>query len=436
MNKNKFSSKIGLILTAVGSAVGMANVWGFPYKFQDGGLVFLIFYVLFAALFSYVGLSSEFAAGRLSQTGTLGAYEKIFMSEGKNKTLARFIGYLPLIGTFLISIGYSVIVAYILKALVDSVTGTLFTVDSTTWFEGISANNYSVVPYHLFVIVATILTCIGGARTIEKTNKVLMPAFFILFLLLAIRVATLPGAIDGYKYMFRLDMSKLNLSTIIAAMGQAFFSLSITGSGMIVVGAYIDKNVDIVSSSKQTGLYDFIAAILSSCVMIPALTVFGMDQVGGPGLLFVSLPTIMQNIELGRILSVFLYLAVVFAGISSLQNMFEAVTESLTFRYKGLSRNVALIGIAIIALLIGVNMETIDRFGPYMDYISIYIIPIGASIGAITWFYVLAKDKLLSEINLASDRKYSGSWYKLGKYLYVPLAVILTVLALVFKISF
>ena len=129
-------------------------------------------------------------------------------------------------------------------------------------------------------------------------------------------------------------------------------------------------------------------------------------------------------------------MAVFFAGISSLQNMYEAVAESLTSRFPKLKRNLVLATIGLLAILVGVNMEGIASFGPYMDIISIYVLPIIATIGAITWFYILKKDLLLSEINKASKRKYGDGWYKLGKYVYVPLTIILTVLALALQIAF
>ncbi|WP_282930065.1 sodium-dependent transporter [Anaerococcus sp. Marseille-Q7828] len=433
MNK-KFSSRLGLILSAVGSAVGMANIWGFPYKFQEGGLVFLLFYILFAGIFSYVGLSSEFAVGRMAKTGTLGAYDHAFKS--KNKNIGRFIGYIPLIGTFLIAVGYSIIVAYVLKGFIDSLTGEIFLKSSDIWFESFANREHSVVIYHILIIIITLLTCFGGASSIEKTNKIMMPTFFILFLVLAIKVATLPHALDGYKNMFAYNPDNLNIRTIVNAMGQAFFSLSITGSGMIVVGAYIDKDEDIVESSVQTGFLDTMAGLISSCVMIPAVSVFAMDKLAGPALLFVSLPTILNNIRFGRIFAIILYLAVVFAGISSLQNMFEVIAESMTHRFEKLTRKTVFISLGLLVFLLGINLETIDSFGPYMDIVSIYIIPIGASIGAITWFYVLQKDKLLAEINLSAKRNYGQKWYKIGKYVYVPIAITITILALVFKISF
>lgn len=433
---NKFSSKLGFILTAVGSAVGMANVWGFPYKFQRGGIVFLLAYIVFVSIFSYCGLASEFAVGRYAQTGTLGAYNKAFKSRNSDTKVGKFIGYIPLIGSLLIAIGYAVIVAYVLKALIDSLSGAILTVDTKTYFDGFSLKPYSVVPFHFFIIAVTLLSCIGGASTIEKSNKIMMPAFFVLFVILAIRILTLPNAFEGYKYMFRFDPEMLSWGTILEAMGQAFFSLSVTGSGMLVVGAYLEDKEDIVSSSKMTGFLDTIAAMLASFVMIPAIIVYNMDQAGGPGLLFQVLPTILQDMAAGRIFAIILYVAVVFGGISSLQNMFEVVAESLMKRHPKLKRNLVLFLIGIAVFAIGVNMEMISQWGPFMDIISIYIIPIGAMIGAVTWFWIMKKDILVAEINKGAKKKYGDSWYNLGKFVYTPIAVILCIIALVFKISF
>lgn len=437
--EKKFSSRLGFILTAVGSAVGMANVWGFPYKFQDGGMFFLLFYLVFVALFAYVGLSSEFAIGRRAGTGTLGSYEYALNSKNNKKTHSFFsknIGILPLIGSLFIAIGYAVIVSYVLKALVDSITGELMVVNTKDWFESFANKDYSVVFYHFIIILATLLTCIKGAHTIEKSNKIMMPAFFILFLIIAIFILTLPNALEGYKYMFRFDFDKLSLNTIVNAMGQAFFSLSVTGSGMIVCGSYLDKKEDILSATKSTAFFDTLAALLSSCVIVPSILVFGLSQAGGPGLLFEVLPTILQNIKGGRIFAIILYTAVVFAGISSLQNMFEVIVESIIHRYKKIKRAHALIIIGLITFLVGMNMESIGKWGPWMDLVSIYIIPIGASIGAITWFYFWKKEEQLEEINSGAEKKVGEKWHKIGKYIYVPIAIGLSILALVFKVTF
>ena len=434
-----FASRWGFILASVGSAVGMANVWGFPNKMgSNGGSAFLLIYLLFVAIFSYVGLPAEFAMGRRSGTGTLGSYENAWATRGKTMgKVGGLLGWLPLAGSMCIAIGYAVIVTYVLKALVDSVLGTLMTTDTAAWFSSFSAQPYSVIPFHIIVVVGTLLTLFLGAKSIERTNKVMMPLFFVIFLILAVRVAFLAGSGEGYAFMFTPRWEMLADPMIwIWAMGQAFFSLSVTGSGMIVYGAYLSKEEDVVGVAQHTALFDTIAALVAALVMIPACFSYGLDVGAGPSLLFVTLPTILQDIPFGQLFAIILYVAMIFAGVSSLQNMFEAVAESLIHKFPKLNRTAALVILCVICLGFGIGMETIDKWGPWMDLVSIYIIPIGATLGAVSWFYVMKKDELLSAINTGCKRERGTFWYSVGRYLYVPLAIILCCVALFKHVAF
>lgn len=442
-NKNKntksFGSRWGFILASVGSAVGMANVWGFPNQLgSNGGGAFLLIYLLFVFIFSYVGLPAEFAMGRRAATGTLGAYKNAWATRGKKMEKAGgLLGWLPLVGSLCIAIGYSIIVTYILKALGDSLVGTLMNTDTAVWFESFSSTPYSVVPYHIIVVVGTLLTLFLGAHSIEKTNKVMMPLFFLIFIVLAVRVALLPGVAEGYAFMFTPRWEALADPMIwIWAMGQAFFSLSVTGSGMIVYGAYLSREEDVVGVAQHTAVFDTIAALVAALVIIPACFSYGMDVGSGPSLLFVTLPTILQDIPMGQVFAVILYVAMIFAGVSSLQNMFEAVAESLLNKFPRLNRRVVLLILCILCLGFGLGMEPISRWGSWMDLISIYIIPIGATLGAISWFYVMKKDQLLEAVNTGSKKTRGKLWYSVGRYIYVPLAVILCCVALFMRVAF
>ena len=298
-NKTKsFASRWGFILASVGSAVGMANVWGFPNKLgSNGGGAFLLIYLFFVFVFSYVGLPAEFAIGRRAGTGTLGAYENAWASRSEKLGKAGgVLGWLPLAGSMCIAIGYAVIVSYVLKALTDSLLGVLMTTDTAEWFQSFSMVPYSVIPFHVIVVVGTLLTLFLGAHSIERTNKVMMPLFFVIFLFLAIRVSFLPGAAEGYRFIFmpRWEMLK-NPLVWIWAMGQAFFSLSVTGSGMIVYGAYLPKDEDVIAVSRNTASFDTIAALVATLVIIPACFSYQVDVGAGPSLLFVTLPSILQD---------------------------------------------------------------------------------------------------------------------------------------------
>ena len=438
-NTKSFASRWGFILASVGSAVGMANVWGFPNKLgSNGGGAFLLIYLMFVVIFSYVGLPAEFAMGRRAATGTLGAYENAWATRGKTAgKVGGLLAWLPLAGSLCIALGYAVIVTYILKALVDSLVGTLMSADAGAWFGAFSSTPYGVIPYHVIVVVGTLLTLYLGARSIEKTNKIMMPLFFIIFLILAVRVAMLPDVSEGYRFMFTPRWEALKDPMIwIWAMGQAFFSLSVTGSGMIVYGAYLSKDEDVVGVAQHTALFDTIAAVVAALVIIPACFSYGLDVGAGPSLLFVTLPTILQDIPLGRLFAIILYLAMIFAGISSLQNMFEAVAESLLHKFPKLSRTAVLALLCVLCLGIGIFMEPISKWGPWMDLVSIYIIPIGATLGAISWFYVMKKEDLLAAVNTGSKKARGALWYNVGRFVYVPFALVLCCVALFMHVSF
>ncbi|MDL2310903.1 sodium-dependent transporter [Peptostreptococcaceae bacterium OttesenSCG-928-C18] len=432
-NGKGFSSKWGFILACVGSAVGMANIWGFPYRMAaNGGGAFLLIYLLFVILFANVALSAEFAIGRKSGTGTVGSYGLAWESKGKGK-LGEALGFIPLAGSMCIAIGYAIIVGLALRGLWQSMTGVLFTEAPEVLFEA-GASSFGSVPFHIIIVVVTLITLFLGAESIEKSNKVMMPLLVIIFIILAIRVALLPGAIEGYKYMFTPRWEYiLKPATWINAMGQAFFSLSVTGSGMIVYGAYLSKKEDIVFGARQTALFDTLVALLASSVIIPAIFAFNvpLEEAAGPGLLFIILPTILKSIPFGRVFAIILFIAVVFAGISSLQNMFEVVAESLMYKFKKLKRAVALVILAVLCLGIGIFMESISTWGPWMDIVSIYIIPIGAVIGGFSWFWMLKKEELLEEINLGAAKQQGNIWHAFGKFVFVPIALFVCVFSLV-----
>ena len=205
---------------------------------------------------------------------------------------------------------------------------------------------------------------------------------------------------------------------------------------MIVYGAYLDDQENVTYVSVRTAIFDTIAALVAALVIIPACFVYNLDVSAGPAMLFVTLPRILQDIPLGRVFAIILYTAMTFAGISSLQNMFEAVGESLQHRFPKLSRKSVLAVLCVVCLGFGLYMEPIATWGPWMDIVSIYIIPIGATLGAISWFWIMRKQDLLNEINKGVRRPLGSLWYSAGRYLYVPCAVVLCMVALFMQISF
>lgn len=430
MNKNgNFKSTVGFVLACVGSAVGMGNIWMFPYRLgQYGGAAFLIPYLIFIALFGFVGLSAEFALGRMAKTGTLGAYAYCW----KNK-FGKYIGWLPLLGSLGIAIGYSVILGWVFRSIQGVLTNELLTNDIPAFFTNMT-QPFSNVPCHFLVLFVTCLLLFTSAtNAIEKVNKVLMPAFFILFIILAIRVSLFNGAIEGYKFLFVPKWEYLlNKETWIMAMGQAFFSLSITGSGMIVYGAYLKDDVDIPKASMQTAIFDTIAAMLAALAIMPAIFSFGIDPVSGPSLMFLTLPEVFKQMPLGNFFALFFFISVAFAGITSLINMLEAVCESWQNRFH-ISRKKAVLLCGIITFIISVCIENGDIVGKWMDVVTIYIIPFAALLGAITIYYILGWNALKQELDKGRKKPVGPTFKFLGKYVYVFLALIILILGILYN---
>lgn len=430
MNKNgNFKSTVGFVLACVGSAVGMGNIWMFPYRLgQYGGAAFLIPYLIFIALFGLVGLSAEFALGRMAKTGTLGAYAYCW----KNK-FGKYIGWLPLLGSLGIAIGYSVILGWVFRSIQGVLTSELLTNDIPAFFTNMT-QSFSNVPCHFLVLFVTCLLLFTSAtNAIEKVNKVLMPAFFILFIILAIRVSLFNGAIEGYKFLFVPKWEYLlNKETWIMAMGQAFFSLSITGSGMIVYGAYLKDDVDIPKASMQTAIFDTIAAMLAALAIMPAVFSFGIDPVSGPSLMFLTLPEVFKQMPLGNFFALFFFISVAFAGITSLINMLEAVCESWQNRFH-ISRKKAVLLCGIITFIISVCIENGNIVGKWMDVVTIYIIPFAALLGAITIYYILGWNALKQELDKGRKKPVGPTFKFLGKYVYVFLAIIILILGILYN---
>ncbi len=427
-----FSSSIGFVIACVGSAVGLGNIWMFPYRVgQYGGAAFLIPYLLFTFLFGWVGLSAEFGVGRLARTGTIGAYEYCFGSRGK-KMVGSVLSWIPLLGSLGIAIGYAVILGWVLRSLAGSVTGTLLSSAPETFFHQATGSFGSVGWHAAIVILVSAVMLLGVARGIEKVSKVLMPLFFVLFLALAAWVAFLPGAAEGYRFLFVPKWEALlNVDTWVMAMGQAFFSLSITGSGMIVYGAYLGKEADIPQASLRTAFFDTLAALLSGLAIMPAVFAFGVDVTRGPSLMFIALPTVFQRMPLGRVFAVFFFVSVAFAGITSLINMFEAVIESWQNRFK-LDRRIAVALCGGLTFGVGVFLEAEPVVGSWLDFVTIVIVPIGAVLGAISIYYVLGWPRIRQELETGRGKPLPELFGRVAKYVYVPLTVLVLLLGFVY----
>lgn len=431
MKVPKTKSKLIFVLSATGSAVGMANVWGFPYKFHKGGIFFLLFYLFFISLFSYVGLSSEFAIGRMGKGSVVKSYEKAIKTGHKNSKIAKIYGYFPLLISLIIAVGYTIIVSYVAKALVDTVNGALITTPPKVRFEEFSSRSFAVMEVHLFIIILVVLISMGGFKSIQWLNSILMPTMIVIYLIVLFKMLTLPNIGEGYRLLFRFDLKDLNIGTIISAMGDALFALSITGFGMIFVGRMLADDQDIVTDSKLTGLFDTIVALLSAFIIVPSIVVFSMHHAEGPALIFQVLPSIFNSMRVGKGFAVLFYLAMIMAGLTWLQTIFESIAHTLNQEFK-MDDKKALLLVGTVVLILGIDLHPLAKWSHLMDITIYYLIPLGAMLGAVVWFYIMDPKVLLSEINKGTKKKKTESFIRLGRFIYTPLVIIVCLASILF----
>ena len=434
--RDEFRTRLGFIVACIGSAVGMGNIWMFPYRTgKFGGAAFLIPYFIFVILLGFSGVIGEMAFGRGVKAGPIGAFSKAMeMRFGeKAKTCGKVIGMIPVIGSLGIAIGYSVVVGWFLKYLCSAVAGSLTKVEDMGAYFGELAVDFGSVGWQLLGLALTFLIMVlGVTKGIEKMNKIMMPVFFIFFIILMIRVATLPGASDGYRYLFVPEWEKLgDIKTWVYALGQAFFSLSLAGSGTLVYGSYLKKDIDIVGCAKNVAFFDTWAALLAGIVVIPAVFAFGLDVASGPPLMFITLPAVFQKMPFGGLFAVIFFVAVLFAAITSLMNLFETPIEALQEQFR-LSRKAAVGVIALVSAVIGVFIESGDSVGAWMDVVSIYIIPLGALLAGIMFFWVCPKGYARSQVEMGA-KKPLGRWFEpVTKYIFVGITLVVYVLGIFF----
>lgn len=428
--RDLFTSKWGFILACIGSAVGMGNIWLFPFRVgQFGGFAFLIPYFIFIALIGYTGVVEEMVFGRSMRTGSLGAFTKATQTRGSNA--GKVIGWIPIIGSLGIAIGYSIVVGWIIRFTVGSFTGSMLsTADSGAYFSSI-AGSFGSMFWHISAIVITAVIMIAGVSSgIEKVNRFMMPAFFLLFIILAVRSFMLPGSSAGYEFMFRPDFSKLlDIKTWVFALGQAFFSLSLAGSGTIVYGSYLSDKSDAPSNAKYIAIFDTLAAMLAALVILPAVFSFSIEPTAGPPLMFITMPEVFKQMPGGFIFAILFFVAVLFAGISSLINLYETPVELLQQKFK-LMRSTSVFIILAIGFLVGIFIQDAAKLGLWMDVISIYVIPLGALLAGVMFFWVLSKDFALQAVNKGALKPLGEQYYIHGKYVYCGLTLLVYILGI------
>lgn len=432
--RDSFNNKWGFILACIGSAVGMGNIWMFPTRVSMyGGGSYLIPYFIFVALIGFTGVIGEMSFGRATKSGPVDAFG--YACETKNKRkLGEAIGFIPVLGALAMAIGYTVVMGWILKYMIGAFTGKTLAPADTEGFAASFGSMASAFGNNVWQIVALVIGIIilmfGVGRGIEKANKIMMPVFFILFALLGIYVAFQPGAIEGYKYIFRVDPKAFaDPKTWIFALGQAFFSLSVAGNGTLIYGSYLSDNEDIPAAAGRVALFDTIAALLAALVIIPAMATTGAQlNQGGPGLMFIFLPALFKSMPGGYIVAIIFFVAVFMAGLSSLINLYEAPIATIQEKLH-LGRKASCAIIAAIALVVSICIQGI--VSGWMDILSIHICPLGAGLAGIMFFWVCGKKYVETQVNTGRDKKFTDKFYPICKYIFCPVCFLVLILGIV-----
>ena len=332
--RGNFGSKLGIVLATAGSAVGLGNIWRFPYMTgQNGGAAFLLMYVGCILLLGVPGMISEFIVGRHAQTNAAWAYDKL--SEGRPWKL---VGYLGILTSTIILGFYAVVAGWCLEYLFASIFGQIQG-DSQyvqQYFVDFSSSAWKPVLFGLLFILMTHLIVVRGVRGgIEKASKLLMPILLILLVVLVIASCMLPGAIEGVKFLLYPDFSKINGNVALEALGQAFFSLSLGTACLCTYASYFSPKTNLLYSAGQIALLDTMIAILSGLLIFPAAAAVGISADSGPSLIFITLPNVFQQAfgsmpVVGYVVSIMFYALLVFAALTSTISMHEIGTAFFT----------------------------------------------------------------------------------------------------------
>ena len=351
--RGTFSGKIGFILATAGASVGLGNIWRFPYLCAKyGGGAFLIIYILLALTFGYTMIVAETAIGRSTKKSPVGAFNSI-----SNNKLMGLGGWINAIIPILIVPYYSVIGGWVCKYLFEYITNDAATIAEDSFFTDFITNGarseFWFIVFSAFVIIVILMGVEGG---IERISKFMMPILVVLAIIICIYSVTRPGALSGVKYLFVPNFSNFSIMTIVTAMGQMFYSLSIAMGILITFGSYVKKEVSIEDSTRQVEFFDTIIAILASLMIIPAVFSFydGDESMlkAGPSLMFITMPKIFASMGFGKIIGILFFALVLFAAVTSAIALTESAVSTFSDEFKW-SRKRGVVVMIVIMLVLG-----------------------------------------------------------------------------------
>lgn len=426
---SKFSSRLGYVLAVAGSAVGLGNIWRFPYlAAKYGGGIFLLVYLILTVSFGYVLIVSETALGRMTQKSPIGA----FKSFGQG-IWYKIGGWINAIIPILIVPYYSVIGGWVIKYFVEYIKGNVNTLAQDNYFNNFISDSFNVEFWFIIFALFAFITILGGVKNgIERSSKIMMPILVVLAIMVVIYSVTRPGAIEGVKYFLIPNFEDFSIMTIVAAMGQMFYSLSIAMGILYTYGSYLEKDVDIEKSTKQVELFDTAIAILAGLMVIPAVFAFSTEAAeslqAGPSLMFITLPKVFASMGAGTIAGILFFLLVFFAALTSAISLLETSVSSLSQQFH-ISRNKAIVIMAFVMLAFGTTSclgygawDFISIFGmaflDFYDFLTNSIMmPIAALATCILIIKVVGFQKIIDEVKISSPFKREKMYVFFMKYL-------------------
>ncbi|MGL4253456.1 MAG: sodium-dependent transporter [Fusobacteriaceae bacterium] len=327
-NRGKWGSSLGFILASAGSAVGLGNIWKFPYLAgKNGGGAFVVVYLSLVIILGFTLMLGEMALGRRGKSDAFGSYNNIKKGWG-------FVGILGILTCFIILSYYSVIGGWVIKYILDFLLGGV-NGDAGVHFGGfISGISSPIIYAGIFLILTALIVVKGISGGIEKASKFMMPALFLFLIIIVVRAITLPGAMAGIEFLLKPDFSKITGGVILAALGQVFFSLSLGMGAMVTYGSYLPSDSKLVRSALIVPGLDTLVALLAGLAVMPAVFSFGLEPSAGPGLLFVTLPKIFESMAFGAFFGVIFFILVFFAAITSSISMLEVVVAFVVDQMK------------------------------------------------------------------------------------------------------
>lgn len=439
-SNEQWASKLGFILATAGSAIGLGAIWKFPYiAGMSGGGAFFFIFIIFTLVIGMPILLAEFIIGRGSQKDAVSAYTFFAPNTGWH-----FIGILGMITCFILLSFYSVVGGWILLYLLENIAGNLTALPDEaygTLFDDVIANPFlGVIAQLAFLIITITIVAKGVQKGIERASKIMMPALFIAFLILIIRSLTLDNIGEGLAFFLYPDFSELSSKTILSALGQSFFSISVGVSVMVTYSSYLSKQEDLPKSAFTIVMMNILISLLAGLAIFPAVFAFGFEPAEGPGLLFVVLPAVFDKIPLGGIFLFLFLILFLFATLTSAFSMLEIIVAAITKGNREKRVKVTWItGILIFiagipaALSSGI-LADVTLFGMTMFDLSDYLVsnvlmPLGALCIAIFVGFKMPHKVLVEEINSGSTigKRIFAGWFLLIKYI-APIAIILVFL--------